>query len=55
MIAHNPRTDPAIGIPARSRVNASTLPLLAAPHDPGPMWIAIRLSYDFCIHDISPV
>src|SRR6266404_243421 len=35
--------------PARSPVNASTLPLQAAPHDSGPMWVADPLSYDFCI------
>ena len=36
--------------PARSPVNASTLPLQAAPHDSGPMWVATPLSCDFCIH-----
>src|SRR5882724_10900826 len=36
--------------PARSPVNASTLPLQAAPHDSGPMWVAIPLSCDFSIH-----
>src|SRR6266851_670531 len=41
--------------PARSPVNASTLPLRAAPHDSGPMWVADPLSYDFCIHYTSPV
>src|SRR5216684_608592 len=41
--------------PARSPVNASTLPLQAAPHDSGPMWVADPLSYDFCIHYTSPV
>src|SRR5438132_11703981 len=41
--------------PARSPVNASTLPLRAAPHDSGPMWVAVPLSYDFCIHYTSPV
>src|SRR6266404_77063 len=41
--------------PARSPVNASTLPLRAAPHDSGPMWVATPLSYDFCIHYTSPV
>src|SRR5215469_2540066 len=41
--------------PARSPVNASTLPLRAAPHDSGPMWVARPLSYDFCIHYTSPV
>src|SRR6266404_4496831 len=41
--------------PARSPVNASTLPLRAAPHDSGPMWVATSHSYDFCIHYTSPV
>ena len=41
--------------PARSPVNASTLPLRAAPHDSGPMWVADPLSYDFCNHYTSPV
>jgi len=41
--------------PARSPVNASTLPLRAAPHDSEPMWVADPLSYDFCIHYTSPV
>ena len=41
--------------PARSPVNASTLPLRAAPHDSGPMWVAKPLTYDFCIHYTSPV
>jgi hypothetical protein len=41
--------------PARSPVNASTLLLRAAPHDSGPMWVAVPLSYDFCIHYTSPV
>jgi hypothetical protein len=41
--------------PARSPVNASTLPLRAAPHDSGPMWVAISHSCDFCIHYTSPV
>jgi hypothetical protein len=41
--------------PARPPVNASTLPLRAAPHDSGPMWVADPLSYDFCIHYTSPV
>ena len=41
--------------PARSPVNASTPPLRAAPHDSGPMWVAISHSYDFCIHYTSPV
>src|SRR5713101_7535746 len=41
--------------PARSPVNASTLPLQAAPHDSGPMWVATSHSYDFCIHYTSPV
>src|SRR6266404_172024 len=41
--------------PARSPVNASTLPLRAAPHDSGPMWVATPLSYDFFIHYTSPV
>src|SRR5246127_3648273 len=36
--------------PVRSPVNASTLPLRAAPHDSGPMWVATPLSYDFFIH-----
>jgi hypothetical protein len=39
----------------RSPVNASTLPLRAAPHDSGPMWVVDPLSYDFCIHYTSPV
>jgi len=29
--------------------------LRAAPHDSGPMWVAVPLSYDFCIHYTSPV
>jgi hypothetical protein len=29
--------------------------LRAAPHDSGPMWVAISHSYDFCIHYTSPV
>jgi hypothetical protein len=33
--------------PARSLANASTLPLRAAPHDSGPMWVATSHSYDF--------
>jgi hypothetical protein len=41
--------------PARSPVNASMLPLRAAPHDSGPMWVASSHSYDFCIHYTSPV
>ncbi len=41
--------------PARSPVNASTPPSRAAPHDSGPMWVAIPLSYDFFIHYTSPV
>src|SRR5256885_2542871 len=41
--------------PARSPVNASTLPLQAAPHDSGPMWVATSHSCDFCIHYTSPV
>src|SRR5579863_4846906 len=41
--------------PARPPVNASTPPLRAAPHDSGPMWFAIPLSYDFFIHYTSPV
>jgi hypothetical protein len=41
--------------PARSPANASTLPLRAAPHDSGPMWVASSHSYDFCIHYTSPV
>ncbi len=41
--------------PARSPVNASTLPLQAAPHDSGPMWVADPLSRGFCIHYTSPV
>jgi hypothetical protein len=41
--------------PARSPVNASTLLLRAAPHDSGPMWVTVPLSYDFCIHYTSPV
>jgi hypothetical protein len=41
--------------PARSPVKASTLPLRAAPHDSGPMWVATSHSYDFLIHYTSPV
>jgi hypothetical protein len=41
--------------PARSPVNASTLPSRAAPHDSGPRWVPDPLSYDFCIHYTSPV
>jgi hypothetical protein len=41
--------------PARSPVNASTLLLRTAPHDSGPMRVAISQSYDFCIHYTSPV
>src|SRR5215469_11443719 len=41
--------------PARSPVNASTPPSRAAPHDSGPMWVAISHSYDSFIHYTSPV
>src|SRR5437773_2873182 len=41
--------------PARSPVNASTLPSRATPHDSGPMWVATSHSYDFFIHYTSPV
>jgi hypothetical protein len=41
--------------PARSPVNASTLPSRAAPHDSGPMWVATSHSYDSFIHYTSPV
>jgi hypothetical protein len=41
--------------PARSPVNASTLLLRTAPHESGPMWVAVPHSYDFCIHYTSPV
>jgi hypothetical protein len=44
----------AYGLPQHP-VNASTLLLRAAPHDSGPMWVAIPLSCDFCIHYTSPV
>jgi hypothetical protein len=29
--------------------------LRMAPHDSGPMWVAVPHSYDFCIHYTSPV
>jgi hypothetical protein len=41
--------------PAPSLVNASTPPSRAAPHDSGPMWVAISHSYDSFIHYTSPV
>jgi hypothetical protein len=41
--------------PAHSLVNASTLPLRAAPHDSGLMWVATSHSYDSFIHYTSPV
>jgi hypothetical protein len=41
--------------PAHSLVNASTPPSRAAPHDSGPMWVAISHSYDSFIHYTSPV
>src|SRR5215469_1802089 len=41
--------------PARSPVNASTLPLREAPHDSGPSWVAGPLTCDSFIHNTSPV
>src|SRR6516165_1658304 len=41
--------------PIRSPVNASPLPSRAAPHDSGPVWVAIPSPYDFFIHYTSPV
>src|SRR6516162_5041803 len=41
--------------PARTPVNASTLPLREAPHDSGPSWIAGPLTRDSFIHNTSPV
>ena len=41
--------------PARSAVNALTPFLRTAPHDSGPMWVAVPHSYDFCNRHTSPV
>src|SRR5262249_5686171 len=41
--------------PARSPVNASTLPLREAPHDSGPSWVASLSTCDSFIHNNSPV
>src|SRR5215467_11277068 len=41
--------------PARTPVNASTLPLREAPHDSGPSWVASPLTCDSFIHNTSPV
>jgi len=38
-----------------SSVNASGLPLRAAPHDSGPKWVANSHLYDSFIHNTSPV
>src|SRR5947207_14913113 len=40
--------------PVLSPVNASALPLRAAPHDSGPMWFATPSLCDSFIHYISP-
>src|SRR5215472_2380093 len=41
--------------PARTPVNASTLPLQETPHDSGPLWVAKPSAYDSFIHNTSPV
>src|SRR5215469_550958 len=41
--------------PARTSVNASTLPLREAPHDSRPSWVAGPLTCDSFIHNTSPV
>jgi hypothetical protein len=42
--------------PARTYpVNGSALPLREAPHDSGPLWVASPSTYDFFIHNTSPV
>jgi hypothetical protein len=41
--------------PARTPVNASTLPLQEAPHDSGPLWVANPSAHDSFIHNTSPV
>ena len=41
--------------PVRLPVNASTLPLQAAPHDSGPAWVASPSPYDCFIHTTMPV
>jgi hypothetical protein len=37
--------------PARTPVNASPLPLRAAPHDSGPLWAANPSTYDSFLHN----
>jgi hypothetical protein len=49
------RLSPRFSFACNLPVNASTLPLRAAPHDSRPMWVATSHSYDFCIHYTSPV
>ena len=41
--------------PARTPVNASTLPSRTTPHDSGPVWVATPSPYDSFIHNTSPV
>src|SRR5579875_4070033 len=41
--------------PARSPVNASSLPSRAAPHDSGPVWVANPAPCDSFIHYTSSV
>ncbi len=41
--------------PARTPVNASSLPSRATTHDSGPLWATIPLTYDSFIHFTSPV
>ena len=41
--------------PARTPVNASSLPLQEVPHDSGPLWVANPSACDSFIHNISPV
>src|SRR5216683_1462233 len=41
--------------PARTPVNASTLPLRATSHDSGPLWVASPSTCDSFIHNTSPV
>jgi hypothetical protein len=41
--------------PARTPANASAMPLLAPPHDSGPMWFAKPSSYGSFIHYTLPV
>src|SRR5438309_12030526 len=40
--------------PARTPVNASTMPSRACPHDSGPVWLARPSPYGTLIHYTSP-